>query len=78
MTERHYPLTAQLLAGMVPDIHQYSSEEILMAWDWDKLQQQRQGRQGGTPPQMDEILSKIRNMKGRFPGGFIIIVIVIA
>ena len=49
-----------------------------MAWDWDKLQQQRQGRQGGTPPQMDEILSKIRKMKSGFPGGFIIIVIVIA
>jgi len=49
-----------------------------MAWDWDKLQQQRQGRQGGTPPQMDEVLAKIKNIKSSFPGGWIVIVILIA
>ena len=49
-----------------------------MAWDWDKLQQQRQGRQGGTPPQMDEMFEKIKNIKSGFPGGWIIIVILIA
>lgn len=49
-----------------------------MAWDWDKLQQQRQGRQGGAPPQMDEVLDKIRNLKSSLPGGWIVIVILIA
>jgi membrane protease subunit HflK len=49
-----------------------------MAWDWDKLQQQRQGRQGGAPPQMDEVLDKIKKIKSGFPGGWIIIVILIA
>ena len=48
-----------------------------MAWDWDKLQQQRQGRQGGAPPQMDEVLDKIRNLKSSLPGGWIFIVILI-
>ena len=48
-----------------------------MAWDWDKLQQQRQGRQGGTPPQMDEVLTKIKNIKSSLPGGWIFIVILI-
>lgn len=48
-----------------------------MAWDWDKLQQQRQGKQGGTPPQMDEMLDKIKNIKGRFPGILIIIIVLI-
>ena len=49
-----------------------------MAWDWDKLQQQKQGRQGGTPPQLDEVLAKIKNIKSSFPGGWIVIVILIA
>lgn len=48
-----------------------------MAWDWDKLQQQRQGRQGGPPPQMDEVLEKIKHLKSGFPGGWIIIIILI-
>ena len=48
-----------------------------MAWDWDKLQQQKQGRPGGQPPQVDEVLEKIREMKVRFPGSWIIIVLFI-
>jgi len=48
-----------------------------MAWDWDKLQQQRQGRHGGSPLQMENIIEKIKGMKGRFQGGWIIIIIVI-
>ncbi|MBW1912602.1 MAG: FtsH protease activity modulator HflK [Deltaproteobacteria bacterium] len=48
-----------------------------MAWDWDKLQQQKDGRQGGAPPQMDEIFEKIRDMTGKFGGSWLIIVIVI-
>ncbi len=49
-----------------------------MAWDWDKLQQQKQGRQGGAPLQMDEVLTKIKNIKSSLPGGWIVIVILIA
>ena len=49
-----------------------------MAWDWDKLQQQKQGKQGASPPQMDEILEKIKDMKGKFGGTWIVVVIVIA
>ena len=49
-----------------------------MAWDWDKLQQQKQGRPGsGPPPQMDDILKKLKGFKGKFPGSWIIIVIIL-
>jgi len=52
-----------------------------MPWDWDKLQKQKAGG-GGNPPQMDEILSKFRGFKGKFPGlwlivGAIIIIIIL-
>ena len=48
-----------------------------MTWDWEKLKQQQQGR-GGAPPQMDEIVEKIRKVK--FPGGplFIVIILILA
>ena len=48
-----------------------------MAWDWDKLQQQKQGKPGGSPPQMDEILEKIKSMKGKFGGSWIIIIVLL-
>ena len=48
-----------------------------MAWDWDKLQQQKKSRQGGAPPQMDEVFEKFKNMKGKFPGAWIIMALVI-
>jgi len=48
-----------------------------MTWDWDKLQQQRHGKPGGTPPQMDDILEKIRGMKGKFRGSWIIIILIL-
>ncbi len=48
-----------------------------MAWDWDKLQQQKQGRQGSPPPQVDELLEKFKNMKGKFPGIWILIAVLI-
>jgi len=47
-----------------------------MAWDWDKLQQQR-GRQGGSPPQFDDIIKNIKGMMGRFQGWWIIIIILV-
>jgi modulator of FtsH protease HflK len=43
-----------------------------MAWDWDKLQQQRRSRPGAPPPQMDDILGRFKDMKGKFGGVWII------
>jgi len=48
-----------------------------MPWDWDKLQKQKKGR-GGNPGEMNDILNKFRGMKGKFPGFWIIIAIVIS
>lgn len=51
-----------------------------MAWDWDKLQQQRKGSSGGSPgrpPGMDEIFERIRSVKEKFPGGTWIIVVAV-
>jgi membrane protease subunit HflK len=48
-----------------------------MAWDWDKLQQQKKGTSGGPPPQVGEVFSKLKGFKGRFPGLWIIILILI-
>jgi membrane protease subunit HflK len=48
-----------------------------MAWDWDKLQQQKQGRSGGgAPPQMDDVLNKIKDVRRKFGGSWIIIIII--
>jgi len=47
-----------------------------MPWDWDKLQKQKMGR-GGPPPQMDEVLSKFRGIKGKFRGFWAIIAIIV-
>ena len=46
-----------------------------MSWDWDKLKQQQQGR-GGAPPQMDEILDRLKKFK--LPGGPLVILVIIA
>jgi len=45
-----------------------------MAWDWEKLQQQKRNQGGAGPPSMDEVFEKIKGMKGRFPGGAWLIV----
>jgi membrane protease subunit HflK len=51
----------------------------IMSWDWDKLKQQQQGRGGGmgggTPPQMDEILDKLKKFK--LPGGPLVILVIV-
>lgn len=44
-----------------------------MSWDWEKLKQQ-QGRGGGVPPQMDEIVDRFK--KAKLPGGPIILVVI--
>ena len=50
-----------------------------MSWDWDKLKQQQKGRGdgmgGGTPPQMDEILDKLKKFK--LPGGPLVVLVIV-
>lgn len=48
-----------------------------MAWDWEKLQQQKKPGGGGTPPQVDEILNRFKGMKIKFPGFWIIILLLL-
>jgi len=48
-----------------------------MAWDWEKLQQQKRSRPGTPPPQMDEILGKFKDIKGKFGGLWIIAGIIV-
>lgn len=38
-----------------------------MSWDWEKLKEQQRQRTGITPPQVDEIVGKIKKIK--LPGG---------
>ncbi len=45
-----------------------------MSWDWEKLKQQQQSR-GPTPPQMDEVVKNLRNIK--IPGGPIVFVLLV-
>lgn len=52
-----------------------------MSWDWEKLQQQnRKHRPGpgpeGQPPQLDELLNKLKDFK--FSGGPVLILIILA
>ncbi|MBW1772147.1 MAG: HflK protein, partial [Deltaproteobacteria bacterium] len=49
-----------------------------MAWDWEKLQQQKKSMGGGgTPPQLDDVLEKLKGMGNKFPGIWIIVVILV-
>lgn len=51
-----------------------------MAWDWEKLQQQQKRNRApeGPPPQIGDLLEKLKAMKVKFPkGGFIIALLVI-
>jgi membrane protease subunit HflK len=45
-----------------------------MTWDWEKLKEQQQGRRA-APPQVDEVLKNLKNIK--IPGGPIIILLLI-
>jgi len=47
-----------------------------MAWDWEKLQKQKVSR-GTEGPQMEDIFNKFKGMKGKIPGFWIIILIVV-
>ena len=49
-----------------------------MAWDWEKLQQQKKPRTGGgPPPQVNEILKRVRGAGGKFPGIWLIIIAIL-
>ncbi|VBB42252.1 conserved hypothetical protein [uncultured Desulfatiglans sp.] len=54
-----------------------------MAWDWDKLQEQRKkasGGDAGPPPNVNEIFQKFKGFKGfkgKLPGGTTLIILVI-
>ncbi len=51
-----------------------------MAWDWDKLQKRRTGGTGGDhegPPNVNEIIERIKGAKGKFRGGTWIIIIAV-
>lgn len=45
-----------------------------MSWDWEKLKQQQQS--GSVPPQVDEIVKRIKRWK--FPGGPILFILALA
>jgi len=48
-----------------------------MAWDWEKLQQQKKQGPGGIPPQMGEIFNKFKGMGGKVPGMWIIAIAIL-
>lgn len=48
-----------------------------MAWDWEKLQQQKKPGSGGTPPQMEDVIKKFKGFGGKFPGFWLIILAII-
>jgi modulator of FtsH protease HflK len=46
-----------------------------MSWDWEKLKEQQQKMGGGVPPNVDEFVQRVKNIK--FPGGPILIVVLL-
>jgi membrane protease subunit HflK len=44
-----------------------------MSWDWDRLKEQQRKTGGGVPPNVDELVKKVKNIK--LPGGPIVILI---
>jgi len=48
-----------------------------MAWDWEKLQQQKKPGAGGTPPQMEDVINRFKALGGKFPGFWIIIIAIL-
>jgi membrane protease subunit HflK len=44
-----------------------------MPWDWDELKKKQGSRAGGSPPQMDEVFTKFKGLRGKFPGAWIIV-----
>jgi len=49
-----------------------------MPWDWDKLQKQKMGRGGGNPPpQMDDVINKFKGLKGKLPGFWLLVAVIV-
>ena len=48
-----------------------------MPWDWEKLQQHKKGGSGGAPPQMGEVINKIKGVKTKFPGLWAVVVVAV-
>ncbi|MBI4774751.1 MAG: FtsH protease activity modulator HflK [Deltaproteobacteria bacterium] len=49
-----------------------------MAWDWEKLQKRQQaGGRGTAPPDLDQVMDRFRNLRSKFPGGSILIALVV-
>jgi modulator of FtsH protease HflK len=46
-----------------------------MAWDWEKLNQHQRQQQGGPPPQFEDFIKQLKNLK--IPGGILAVLIVI-
>jgi membrane protease subunit HflK len=47
----------------------------VMNWDWDKLKEHQQQQRGGPPPQIDELLGRLKDIK--MPGGPILIIVIL-
>ena len=58
-------------------IQSQGTEGENMAWDWDKLQQQKRGGPGQHPPEIDEVVQKIKKYRSKIPGIPIIIGIIV-
>jgi modulator of FtsH protease HflK len=48
-----------------------------MAWDWGKLQQQRRSAGDGLPPQVSDIINKVKDFKGKFPALWVVILVLL-
>jgi membrane protease subunit HflK len=51
-----------------------------MPWDWDKLQKQKMGRSssgGNPPPQMDDVINKFKGLKGKLPGFWLLVAVIV-
>ncbi len=49
-----------------------------MAWDWEKLQQQKKPTRGTPPPQVGDVFTKFKGVRKKFPGIWIIVIIILA
>ena len=52
-----------------------------MAWDWDKLQQQKKTHSGGgreKPPGIDDMIEKFKGAKGGIPNWFWAVIVIVA
>jgi modulator of FtsH protease HflK len=49
-----------------------------MTWDWEKLKERQQQHSGGPPPQVNEILEKVKSLQIKLPGGPLLIALIVA